>query len=765
MDEKKISSKMKHGIILIVCFSILVLALAVLFLVSSRRSTQAMVQREMVQEANGYRDQIYHQLEYTHQMLQTMSSLLVAGGMTDLSSISEGLSAAVNQNDYVSLLFAVPDGSAVLATEGQALRSYEDYHVLSQPVIDALDASMNGEVSVSRLFYSDLAEQRVFVCSIPVYQGETLIGVIAASSHVDIFERILENQSRTGNTGSVYLIGSEGNFLVHFPDTFAENGITSIFDIAVFSQSNKEQMKNALADGESAFSSFFYQGRSRYYYMTPIGINGWYLFYTNAPSDVMIQRNINMLTLAFAGIILLVMIFLIYSLRIIRRSNRDLSYAVSHDSLTGAMNIEYFENMLSEILPEKKDCCVTAINIHQFKFINEIFGQQYGDDLLRATKAILDDTITEGEFFCRYNADAFYLYLYGKNRAEITGRIKQIFDLISQWSWQNQKTYQVLMYAGVVKIDRDSRYHEQSPRAILTHLIFAMDKARELPEGSVWFYDTELHEVEKLENYIRSRMHQALEQGEFYLFLQPKVRLSDLKLGGAEALVRWFSKDGRTIYPNHFIPMFEQNGFCVQLDMYMLELVCRKIRSWIDRGISPVPISVNQSKLLFYEADYTRRLSDLKEKYRIPDGLITLEILEGLTMKNTDIINRKIRYIQKLGFQVSMDDFGSGYSSFHTLGSLQIDELKIDRSFLLELTDKNVSPSRIYVILQHIITLARDLHIRTVAEGVETEEDEVLVRSLGCDYGQGYYYSKPIPASEFEEKYFKNNQESSSNNP
>ena len=145
--------------------------------------------------------------------------------------------------------------------------------------------------------------------------------------------------------------------------------------------------------------------------------------------------------------------------------------------------------------------------------------------------------------------------------------------------------------------------------------------------------------------------------------------------------------------------------------------------------------------------------------------MIILEILEGLAMKNTDIMNRKIRYLQGLGFQVSMDDFGSGYSSFHTLGSLQIDELKIDRSFLLELTDENVSTDRIYVILQHIITLARDLHIRTVAEGVETEEDEILIRSLGCDYGQGYYYSKPMPVAEFEEKYFENNQESSSSKP
>lgn len=765
MDEKKISSKLRHGIFLIFGFSILLLVLTILFLTSSHHSTQKMIQQEMEQEANGYRDQILYQLVDTHQTLRTLASLLVAGEMTDPSSAAEGLSKAVNENDFVSILFVSPDKSGVLATSGQDPRIYADYHEFSDTVVDAIDTSFSGTAAVSRLFYSNLADMRVFVCSVPVYRGENIIGVLAASSHVDIFEQILDQQTGSSKTGSVYLIGSEGKFLVHFPDIFTEKNIDSIFDIPFFDENNRRQMEDALSQNKSAFSSFSYNNKSRYYYMTPVGVNGWFLFYTNAPSDLLIQKNINMLTFAFTSIILLVLIFLIYSLKLIQNSNRNLNYAATHDSLTGAANFRFFERRLMELLPEKKACCIAALNIHQFKFINEIFGSQYGDALLCAIKSILDTSLGDGEFFCRYNADAFYLFLNGDSRSEVTERIQDIFDQISHWSWQNQKTYQIMMYAGVVRIDKVSEYHDQKPQSILIHLLFALDKAKSLPANTVWFFDTELHEVEKLENYIQSHMQRALENGEFQLFLQPKINLSSRKLGGAEALVRWFTRDGRIIFPNHFIPMFEQNGFCIQLDIYMLELVCKKLRSWIDQGITPVPVSVNQSKLLFYEADYTRRLANLKNAYKIPDGLITLEILEGLTLKNTDIINRKIKFIQELGFQVSMDDFGSGYSSFHTLGSLQIDELKIDRSFLLELTDSTASTDRIYVILQHIITLAHDLHIRTVAEGVETKDDEALIRSLGCDYGQGYLYSKPVPVEEFEEKYFGNRQESSSSNP
>ena len=237
------------------------------------------------------------------------------------------------------------------------------------------------------------------------------------------------------------------------------------------------------------------------------------------------------------------------------------------------------------------------------------------------------------------------------------------------------------------------------------------------------------------------------------MFLQPKINLKTGKLGGAEALVRWLKKDGDMIYPNQFIPLFESNGFCARLDMYMVEQVCRRIRKWIDEGIEPIPISVNQSKLLFYEEDYVESLCRLIEKYRIPARLITLEILEGLAIGNVEELNNRISSLQEKGFRISMDDFGSGYSSFNTLGKLKIDELKLDRVFLIEITNEKENRQRI--IMEQVVDLTKRLKISTVVEGVETRENEVLIQSFGCDYGQGYYYSRPVSADEFEEKFLK----------
>ena len=235
------------------------------------------------------------------------------------------------------------------------------------------------------------------------------------------------------------------------------------------------------------------------------------------------------------------------------------------------------------------------------------------------------------------------------------------------------------------------------------------------------------------------------------MFLQPKLSLADGPLSGAEALVRWVNGSGQMFYPDQFIPLFERDGFCVQLDIYMVEQACRQIRSWMDQGIQPIPISVNQSRMLFFTLDYLDRLTELLKKYQVDAGMITLEVLEGIALENVDQLNQRIEQLHELGFRVSMDDFGSGYSSLNTLAKLNIDELKLDRAFLMEISGG--SGERTRMIMEQITEMVHHLGISTVVEGVETEENDRMIHEMGCDFGQGYYYSRPIPAQEFSERF------------
>ena len=330
----------------------------------------------------------------------------------------------------------------------------------------------------------------------------------------------------------------------------------------------------------------------------------------------------------------------------------------------------------------------------------------------------------------------------------IKKRIYMMMKEISAFSLGQHHNYQIRLYCGVA-VRRD----DSSAEMMMTHAMFALQTAKGSDRNNVWVYDVELHEQEILQNYIESHMYQALRNKEFRMFLQPKFDVRTGRIGGAEALVRWFTEEGKMIYPNQFIPLFESNGFCARLDMYMVEQVCRQIRKWTDDGIEPIPISVNQSKLLFYEEDYIENLCGILEKYHIKSELITLEILEGLAVGNMEELNRKIDLLKEKGFRISMDDFGSGYSSFNILGRIHIDELKMDRVFLSAITGEE--GKRQEIIMTQVVDLAKRLQISTVAEGVETEQNEALIRRLGCDYGQGFYYSRPVSTVEFDEKYMK----------
>ena len=282
-------------------------------------------------------------------------------------------------------------------------------------------------------------------------------------------------------------------------------------------------------------------------------------------------------------------------------------------------------------------------------------------------------------------------------------------------------------------------------------MMAALARAKRNNSNIAYIFDEVLYRAEQLRYYITAHMQAALDHEDFLLYLQPKMNLHTGCIDSAEALTRWQPVDKEMIYPDQFIPVMEENGFCEKLDLYMVEKVCKQLRKWMDAGVCPIEIAVNQTKTLFVKSGYTEKLLEITQKYRIPPQYIVLEIPESLSVENFEALKSVICRLNQNGFRVSMDDFGSGYSSLNTLGKLHIDELKLDRMFLKDIVDDGNRAQR--DVLASIFSLARKLGIRTVAEGVETKESEMMMRSLLCDYCQGYYYSKPIPAEEFREKF------------
>lgn len=273
--------------------------------------------------------------------------------------------------------------------------------------------------------------------------------------------------------------------------------------------------------------------------------------------------------------------------------------------------------------------------------------------------------------------------------------------------------------------------------------------ARQLIKGNalenIGFFKSDMKTDLQKKQSIEDDMHKALLNNEFVMYLQPKHSIRTGRIIGAEALARWIHPKKGMISPAEFIPVFEQNGFIIKLDTFIWEEACKRLRSWINDGIPPVPISVNISREYIHTFDVTSTLLTLIEKHNIPISLLELEITESLDSKGVEEIVKKMK---SAGFKMLMDDFGSGYSSLNMLKSTPFDVLKIDKSFL----DEFMESDRGRKIIEHTISMSQDIGLDIIAEGVETIEQAQFLSECGCDSAQGFYYSKPIPADEFDKR-------------
>ena len=278
---------------------------------------------------------------------------------------------------------------------------------------------------------------------------------------------------------------------------------------------------------------------------------------------------------------------------------------------------------------------------------------------------------------------------------------------------------------------------------------YAKKRIKDTPE-TFSFFSHEMYEMQLDEKRMESLMESALEASEFKIYLQPKVTLKDKKIHAAEALVRWNSPVYGLIPPYRFIPLFERNGFLEKLDMYMIEEVCRVLENWQKEEKMPIRISVNLSRMYIFKPGFANKIVELVNRHHIEHSMIEFEITENVIYDHSEELRSIIKELQHHGFLIAMDDFGSGYSSLNMLKDIPIDEMKVDQVFFRA---EKENKERSFEIIKGVLSMAKSLHIHTVAEGVETEKEVAFLKEAGCDEIQGYYYAKPLCMKDFMEFY------------
>lgn len=383
-----------------------------------------------------------------------------------------------------------------------------------------------------------------------------------------------------------------------------------------------------------------------------------------------------------------------------------------------------------------------TFDINNFKRLNDYFGYESGDRMLVHIAETLKCFAQPTELAVRCNGDTFGMLLHCDGEHQLRKRLEELTEcLVTFCPMRNMGGFNLsLAYGACLYMDRQLSIQLLQDRADIARKLF-----KNSYRTSYAFYDDEIHTHIMQERDIENKMAIALENGEFTAHFQPKYDLRKDRIVGAEALVRWVTKDHGIMLPCKFIPLFERNGFVVKLDMYILDLVCRHLQSWIRKGITPVPIAVNISKLHIMNKDFVNDVMNTVQRYNIPPQLIELELTETAFLENTELLLRIMNTFSAHGFTLSMDDFGTGYSSLNMLQEIPVHVLKLDRAFL----DMSSDSERSKNIIAHVVHMARDLNMQVVCEGVETVDHVRFLKTVGCDMAQGFFYSPPVPVDAF----------------
>lgn len=403
---------------------------------------------------------------------------------------------------------------------------------------------------------------------------------------------------------------------------------------------------------------------------------------------------------------------------------------------TSDKNPALFTKRVAEVVKNGEEGKVAFIqfDVEAFKLINENYGSEIGDEILNFINDSLKVLCTEKQPCCRLTADVFMVVTEFTDREQLTGFIRMLESRLSFFKGINYR-----LVFGVYIVNDKSR----KMRRYGDHAALARQSIKRNALENIAFYEEEMISSLKKTHNIEGDMHDAIVNDEFVMFLQPKYCISTNRIIGAEALARWIHRERGMISPAEFIPVFEQNGFIIKLDRIIWEKACRKLREWIDKGIKPLPISVNVSREYLENTDVVGIISDLVAKYDIPKELLQLEITESVENKNVQAV---VKQFKDCGFTMLMDDFGSGYSSLNMLKTTQFDVLKLDRGFFSEFMESD----RGRKIIAHTISMSQDIGLDIVAEGVETNDQATFLSECGCDAAQGFLYSRPVPADEFD---------------
>ena len=732
-SAKRINIK-KLLTILAALFAIVVTVVAGSYVVVGELRKQLRQNLEDVANQNAVA--LYNRIHSNHLLLEGMSENMHGVTTETVEETLQSFTVFIDDYELKRFAFCFPDGTCYSTDGGVADLSFREF----------FKRGMEGKGTISGVLSDVLEESHglVNVMTIPIFDDNGNVeGVLGLTYNTQTFNDALQIDCFDGQ-GYSCAINEDGQIMVAMGSNILQLSKNIFSDVLGIDQRNQEtisRLQKQMSENVSGGGQLF-RSEGTYYYCTPVelmdGDVTWYML-TIIPADVFENRADPIQTSLYVMIVMVALFIIIGAALLIILSREQqmmmLRFAYEDHITKGDNYAKFCINMEKR---KKRLGYLVAMDITNFGNINIAAGKNAGDALICDIWQMLVSGLKEDEFAAHVRDDIYIMFLLASDDDSLLDRLKHISDRINRRAKQIQVKGIHARY-GIYHMKESDELQDAYGKARM-----AREHAKIQKEQRYAFYDEIDHERIQQDEQLEERFEESLKAGDFEVWYQPKYSAASGEIVGSEALVRWRDKDGSMISPGRFIPLFEQNGMIAKLDEYMFRAVTRQQAKWKDEGRKIYPVSINLSRASLYYADIFERYQSILKESGIEPEYIQLEVTES-AMEGKKDIRVLLEQFRNMGIQILMDDFGTGYSSLATLNMRCFDTIKLDKSLIDHIGDKNGE-----TLLCYIIDMGHQLELHITAEGVENPKQLEFLKQNKCDDIQGFLFARPMPFDQFE---------------
>ena len=595
-------------------------------------------------------------------------------------------------------------------------------------------------LTVCKMDVSDSIDgDAVFVMQYPLYYEDEIKSVLFMSFTIEEIKHNFATDS-FNNTEIFYIVDYDGSNIISTHSNPEYRDIRNIFFSLPLDEKYQgsrimdiqEDMKN----GESGVLMSA-QNTKFYLYYAPLNFNDWYLFSVVPTTSITANRNMILIIVSLMCFFLIclfsMLIYIVVSTE--RRKKVELDKILYTDSLTGGASYAKFCVDVKKELIKGKKAAYIVMDLDNFKLINDYYSYEQGNNTIKFIHSTWESILNENEHVGRIAADRFAVFMYCNNENELRKRLDDFCEKCVMLENSAMADYILTPSIGVYLIEeKNTNIQQMQNSAVMAKSLIKGDS-----DSLVSIYNENLKKKLTERKIFSDELVHAIENEELSVVFQPQFSTKDDKLCGAETLIRWIKPDGTSVPPNDFIPLAEERGFIKDIDRIVFKKACEMQIEMKNRGLKEIDISINVSQQSLYDSKFTEKYLEIVKETGADISRLQLEITETTLFENNKIFIKLLRKLHKSGFKILMDDFGTGYSSLMLLKSMPVDFLKLDKTFI-----DDYNHPRGKNIIECIITMAKQLGMTLIAEGVETEEQYTYIKEQGCHIVQGYYLSRPI---------------------